>query len=190
MKKYKKLTEKDKKYLLELSRKSLRHIFKHNKEYYPDENEVTEKLRQKQATFVTLTKDGKLRGCIGKLIAVLPLYKDIIKNTYSAAFSDPRFPQLSEAELKEIKIEISILSKPEKLEYKDYNDLLEKLQKSKPGVILEHGLYNGTFLPQVWEEIPDAKDFISRLTKKAGLNDDIWKERPKIFTYKVVKFRE
>jgi len=88
------LTEDDKQFLLSLSRKALNHIFSTGEEITVKEKDIPQKLRRKQATFVTLTKKGKLRGCLGKLHPSQELYKDVIENTYSAVFADPRFPQL------------------------------------------------------------------------------------------------
>lgn len=186
-----KLTKSEQQFLLKLSRSALEHIFKTGKELTPDNSDIPKSLKQKKATFVTLTKNSNLRGCIGKLLPQYKLFKDIIKNTYSAAFGDPRFPQLIKNEVEEIKIEISILDKPEILKYKNKQDLIAKLEKEKPGVIIQHGLYSATFLPQVWTDLKTAEEFLSHLCQKAGLLKDIWqKENIEIQIYKVVKFRE
>jgi len=186
-----KLTQKDKDYLLKLSRKALEHIFKTGEEIDLSKLKISSNLKEQKATFITLTKNGELRGCIGKLLPKKELYKDVIENTYSAAFSDPRFPQLGKEELDQVKIEISILTKPKILKYKDTNDLIKKLHETKPGVILEYDLSSATFLPQVWEEIEDAKAFLSSLCTKAGLPEDMWKDPDiKVYTYNVIKFKE
>ncbi len=186
-----KLTDKEKKQLLKLSREALEYIFKTGEEIDLSELKMPDKLKEEKATFVTLTKNGQLRGCIGKLLPKKELYKDIIENTYSAAFADYRFQQLRKEELDQIKIEISILTKPELLKYKDHEDLIKKLNETKPGVILEHELSSATYLPQVWDEIKDIKSFLSSLCAKAGLPDDMWKyPNIKIYTYYVIKFRE
>lgn len=178
-------------FLLTLSRSALEHIFKTGEELKPNDSDIPKMLKEKRATFVTLTKNGMLRGCIGKLLPQKELYKDVIENTYSAAFSDPRFPQLSRNELGNISIEISILDIPKKLEYKDSKDLVIKLQKEKVGVIIQHGLYSATFLPQVREELNTPEEFLSHLCQKAGLDADTWqKEKLEIQTYKVLKFSE
>ncbi|MBD3363411.1 AmmeMemoRadiSam system protein A [Candidatus Dojkabacteria bacterium] len=177
--------------LLELSRKSLVHFFENGEKLRYEEEKIEKGLRVKRATFVTLTKDGSLRGCIGKLKAVNPICKDVIENTYSAAFSDPRFPPLSKKELDELTIEISVLDKPKILNYSNYEDLIQKLSKSKPGVILKHGFHQATFLPQVWHELPTVDEFLGHLCLKAGLPSEFWKrEKLEIQVYNVVKFKE
>jgi AmmeMemoRadiSam system protein A len=179
------------KFLLKLARKSLEYIFRTGKEFIPNNSDIPEELNDIKATFVTLTKNERLRGCIGKLKAIQELYKDVIENTYSAAFNDPRFPQLSKEELPQVKIEISVLEEPKKLKYKDSSDLIAKLAKTKPGVILGYGFYSATFLPQVWEELPEAEDFLSHLCQKAKLEPNTWKhEKLEIQTYNVAKFKE
>jgi AmmeMemoRadiSam system protein A len=186
-----KLTKSEQKQLLQLSRSALTHIFKKGEELKLNDSDIPKRLKEKRATFVTLTTNGMLRGCIGKLLPQKELYKDVLENTYSAAFSDPRFPQLTEAELADISIEISVLDKPKRLEYKNSKDLVAKLEKEEPGVIIQHGLYSATFLPQVWEELNTPERFLSHLCQKAGLEADTWqKEKLEIQTYKVVKFKE
>jgi AmmeMemoRadiSam system protein A len=181
------LNKNEKEILLKLSRNSLEHMFKFGKELDPETIKLSEKFREKKATFVTLTKYGMLRGCIGKLKPTCELYKDIIENTYSAAFSDPRFPQLSKEECKDIKIEISILDTPQRLEYKTPDELTKKLDK----VILQSGFYSATFLPQVWEELKTPDEFLSHLCQKAGLENTAWKDKNiEIYIYNVLKFKE
>lgn len=190
------LTKSEQKFILSLSRTALEHIFKTGNELGLGEIEVpkehTTHFTQKAATFVTLTIHGELRGCIGKIIATQELYKDVLQNTYSAAFGDPRFSQLRKEELPEIKIEISVLSTPSKLAYKDADELIQKLSKDKPGVVLQQGLFNSaTFLPQVWEQLPKAEQFLSHLCQKAGLSANAWKkEKLEIQTYTVENFEE
>ncbi|MDD3648424.1 MAG: AmmeMemoRadiSam system protein A [Candidatus Dojkabacteria bacterium] len=185
------LTGKDKQFLLKLSRKALIHIFETGKELTQNNSDIPDKYKEKKATFVTLTKNGQLRGCIGKLVPQLELYRDIITNTYSAAFNDPRFPQLTEEELLQIKIEISILSEPKVYNRTTPEELLRFLSKEKSGVILEMGLHSATFLPQVWKELETPREFLSQLCLKACLPQDMWKNnRVRICTYKVENFSE
>lgn len=143
---------------------------------------------KKQACFVTLTNDGELRGCIGSLKACQELWKDIMENSINAAFRDPRFSPVTLKDLNKIKIEISILSQPKKLDFKNPEDLLNKLD-NKMGIILKKGFYSSTFLPQVWEELPDKKDFLEHLSRKAGLSRDSWKDANYEF-YRVESIRE
>lgn len=149
-------------------------------------------MQEHRATFVTLKIRGRLRGCIGHLHAIQDLYKDVIDNAVASAFFDPRFPELKKEELDKIHIEISILAPPEKLECKDKEDLLEKLNDNQ-GVILTDGFNGATFLPQVWEEIPDKSEFLSHLCMKAGLPSNIWEEKSaelNIQTYSVESYEE
>jgi AmmeMemoRadiSam system protein A len=185
------LSKKDQLFLLKLSRKALEFIFKTGTELSVKDSDIPAPLFENKATFVTLTKHEELRGCIGKLIPQKELYKDVLENTYSAAFADPRFPQLSKDELKDLRIEISVLDKPKELHYENVSDLVQKLEKGKPGVILEFGLNSATFLPQVWEDLPTADEFLSHLCRKAGLSADTWKkEKMNIQIYSVLKFSE
>lgn len=158
--------------LLELSYNTIGSFLENKKLNIP--NEIIKKYCKKQACFVTITINDELRGCIGSLEPIQELYKDIIENSINAAFRDPRFPGLSKEEFDEIKIEISILSIPKKLEFKDSDDLLKKIN-NKMGLILKKGSYQSTFLPQVWEQLPDKIQFLEHLSQKAGLPKDTWK---------------
>ena len=146
------------------------------------------KLEEDGASFVTLTQKGKLRGCIGSLVARRPLIEDIIANAKNAAFRDPRFPKLSKEELSTTDIEVSILTKPELLEYSDIDDLKRKIRPNIDGVILKLDEKQATFLPQVWEELPDFESFFAHLLNKAGLSMESFKNHPQIQTYTVKKF--
>lgn len=157
------------------------------KEVKPSD-EVKKKYSNKQACFVTLTKKGKLRGCIGSLYPRQELWKDVIENSISAGFRDSRFLPLEEKELSKIKIEISVLSIPKKLEFKSPEDLLKKLN-SNYGVILQKRMNSATFLPQVWEQIPNKQSFLEQLSLKAGLSRDAWKTA-EIWVYEVEKIKE
>lgn len=168
-----------------LARKTLEAHF-NNEKFEPDE-ETKQTYKKEQACFVTLTKNGDLRGCIGSLQAYQQLWKDVQSNAINAAFHDPRFPGLSKDELNEIKIEISILSEPKKLEFKDESDLLNKIN-NKMGLILKKGFASSTFLPQVWEQIPDKRRFLENLAIKAGLNKNDWKNAD--FLYYAVEKEE
>lgn len=137
------------------------------------------------ASFVTLNKNGNLRGCIGSIVAHRKLIDDIYSNAVSAAFSDPRFNPITGDELSDLTIEVSILTKPQKLEYEDYLDLISKVTPHKDGVILKYGQYQGTFLPQVWEQLPDRREFLDHLSHKAGANPEIYKYNPEIYIYRV-----
>jgi hypothetical protein len=137
------------------------------------------------AAFVTLKYKHQLRGCIGSIIAHRKLLDDVIYNAKSAAFSDPRFASLNSDEFPFLTLEVSVLTKPEILEYEDFDDLAQKIQPNIDGLILKHGSYQGTFLPQVWEQLPEPKDFLEHLSMKAGSNQSIYKEHPTIYKYRV-----
>ncbi len=153
--------------------------------------DIKKKYSEKKACFVTLTINGELQGCIGSLEARQELWKDVVENARNAAFSDPRFPALIKDELKKVKIEISVLSIPEEIVFKDSDELKNKIRGK--GVILQSGFYSATYLPQVWEDLKDTEEFLSSLCQKAGINPHIWRERHKsirVWTYGVDKVSE
>jgi len=144
-----------------------------------------------RGTFVTLTINKQLRGCIGNLDSTDCILDGIKRNAVNAAFNDPRFPPLKKDELDRVDIEVSILTEPKPLEYRDHKELLSKLQVHTDGVILRKGLASATFLPQVWEQLPQPEKFLSHLCLKAGLPSDEWKKgHLDILTYQVQYFEE
>ncbi|MFY9143191.1 AmmeMemoRadiSam system protein A [Sulfuricurvum sp.] len=147
-------------------------------------------LAQPRATFVTLTIHGRLRGCIGSIIAHRSLIDDLVSNAESAAFHDPRFPPLSESELSDLRIEISFLTHPEAINYDDAEELSRIIRPNIDGVILRLGNYQATFLPQVWEELDDFDTFFTHLGLKAGIGNDPLSYHPEIYTYQVEKIKE
>ena len=147
-------------------------------------------LQQCGATFVTLTKDGQLRGCIGSLEAARPLGTDVAENALGAAFRDPRFPRLAADEWPRCQVEVSMLCAPKRMEFADEADLLAQLEPGVDGVILECDGKRSTFLPQVWESLPDKRAFMAELVKKAGLPADTRLARCRISRYRVAKFHE
>ncbi|MDD4881753.1 MAG: AmmeMemoRadiSam system protein A [Gallionellaceae bacterium] len=142
------------------------------------------------AVFVTLTQDGELRGCIGSLEAWRPLKQDLEDNACAAAFRDPRFPPLAADELARTRVEVSILSKPEPMTFKDEADAIARLRPGIDGVILEWGRHRGTFLPQVWEQLPEPVLFMRHLKQKAGLPADFWADDVRLSRYTVEKHKE
>jgi hypothetical protein len=142
------------------------------------------------AVFVTLTEAGQLRGCIGSLEAHRPLAEDLEANALAAAFRDPRFPPLEEGELDRLHVEVSILSKPEPMHFSNEADALSQLEPGVDGVILEHGWHRATFLPQVWDQLPNRRQFMAHLKAKAGLPTDFWAEDLRLSRYRVEKFEE
>jgi len=148
-------------------------------------------FQKKRGTFVTLTINQRLRGCIGNLEGRDSLVAGVERNAVNAAFHDPRFSPLKADELDRVDIEVSILTEPRSLEYKDGNELISKLRVHVDGVILQKGPFGATFLPQVWEQLPKPESFLSHLCKKAGLPADTWKtEHLDISTYQVQYFEE
>lgn len=142
------------------------------------------------ASFVTLTKGGQLRGCIGSLIATRPLFEDVYKNAKAAAFEDPRFPPVALDELEAITVEVSLLTPPVAVEFADKEDLKSKITPFKDGVILKKGYFQSTFLPQVWEQLPDFESFFAHLCAKGGMHQDCIDQDLQVFTYQVEKFSE
>ncbi|MCF7821945.1 MAG: AmmeMemoRadiSam system protein A [Mariprofundaceae bacterium] len=147
-------------------------------------------LNDQAATFVTLKQNNELRGCIGSLRARQSLMNDLQNNAISAAFHDPRFPPLSKDELDQTAVEVSLLSDPVPLTFSDEPDALSQLRPGMDGIIFECGSYRSTFLPQVWEQLPNPELFMSHLKQKAGLAPDFWSDDVLLYRYEVEKFAE
>ncbi len=143
------------------------------------------------ATFVTLTREGRLRGCIGNLVATETVVESVRRNALHAAFHDPRFSPLTPEELERVRIEVSVLSPPRKLTFAGPQELLARLVAGRDGVILKRGGASATFLPQVWEQLPRKEDFLGQLCLKACLSRTAWKEPgTEIEIYRVQAFEE
>ncbi len=142
------------------------------------------------ACFVTLEINGHLRGCIGSLEAYRPLFEDVHNNAVAAALHDPRFPPLTVDELANTTIEVSLLSPMQALDVQSEADTMAKLKQGQDGVVFQYGSRKATFLPQVWEQLPDAHQFLAQLRMKAGLSSDFWHPDVLIYTYTVEKFSE
>ncbi|SLM31294.1 conserved hypothetical protein [Desulfamplus magnetovallimortis] len=152
------------------------------------ENEI---FNKNSGVFVTLNMDGNLRGCIGSLESRESVKQGVARNAVNAAFHDPRFPKLTKDEFARVHMEVSILSEPSPLEYTDSEELLSKLKAGIHGVIIKKGGAQATFLPQVWEQLPDKTSFMSHLCRKAGLYSEEWKKgKLKVMTYTVQYFEE
>lgn len=185
------LNEVEKRYLLTLARDTIANALHHQPEPAVDLETLSTVLREPGASFVTLTIKGNLRGCIGSLEAHQSLAVDVREHAFQAAFEDYRFPPLSERELPETTIEISRLTKPVELVYDDPTDLPRLLQPGRDGVILQDGFRRATFLPQVWEQLPDIEAFLSHLCAKMGAPADLWKKKTlQVKTYSVEEFHE
>lgn len=147
-------------------------------------------LAEPGATFVTLTLDGELRGCIGSLEAHRPLREDVKQNALAAAFRDPRFPPLTRQEFDRVRVEVSLLSPLEPIACEGEAQALAQLRPGTDGVVFAWNGHRSTFLPQVWESLPRPVDFLERLRQKAGLPGDFWAPDVKLWRYSVAKWRE
>ena len=148
-------------------------------------------LAEPGAAFVTLTtRDGRLRGCIGSLEAWRPLADDVRANARAAAFRDPRFPPLQADELPGIRVEVSVLSEPRPLDVADEADAAARLRPGVDGVILAADGRRGTYLPQVWEQLPEPAAFLRSLKRKAGLPESGWGPEARLWVYTVEKYEE
>jgi uncharacterized protein len=187
------LSDKQGEFLLKIARKSILHELNSNLTFdkKPDKDNEISIPHDKRGTFVTLHKNKNLRGCIGIIEPVEPITIGIKQNAKNAAFNDPRFPPVNHHEMQKITLEISILTKPVKMEYKNIENLFEQLLPHEHGVIIKKDLHKATFLPQVWEQLPDKKTFLSNLCNKAGLKSDEWsKGEIEVRTYFVQHFKE
>ncbi len=185
------LTEEEKQTLLRLAREALQQGVAGQTMTALQVEGLTPTLRADGASFVTLTIRGQLRGCIGALEPYQPLAEDVREHAVAAALEDPRFPPVSRAEVDQIEIEVSRLTLPRDLAYTDTDDLLGKLKPHVDGVILRDGFRRATFLPQVWEKIPDKQEFLDNLCYKMGEPPDMWRRKHlEVLTYQVEEFRE
>lgn len=146
-------------------------------------------LDEPAATFVTLTLHGQLRGCIGSLEAYRSLYDDVTHNASAAAFGDSRFPPVAADELPAVRIEVSVLTAPQPLQFSSEADALRRLRPGIDGVILQYGRRRATFLPQVWEQLPEPHEFMAHLKQKAGLPADFRADDVRLAVYQVEKFQ-
>ena len=147
-------------------------------------------LSEPGATFVTLTQQGQLRGCIGSLKASRPLGQDVCQNALAAAFRDPRFPPLAKPELAATRIEVSLLSPQQAMRFSDEADALSQLRPGLDGIVFGCGSYRSTFLPQVWEQLPQPREFMAQLKRKAGVTEDFWSPEVTLHRYSVEKWQE
>lgn len=183
-----KLSAQDQQTCLRIARESISHGLQTGAALQVNTDDYADALQQHLACFVTLHKHGQLRGCIGALEAYQPLINDVAEHAFAAAFQDPRFPALEKNEFEQLAIEISVLGKPEPIEFKDQSDLLKQIRPGIDGLILEYEFNRGTFLPSVWEQLPDKNDFIAHLKMKAGLDRNWWNDDVKISRYETFQF--
>ena len=186
------LTQSDIDLLFDIARTALRKTtIEGDHHWQPDLNTLPDPLRQPAATFVTLHTDGKLHGCIGSVEPRLPMAWDVAKNAIAAARHDPRFPVLRPDELDRTEVEISILSPLQEVPYTTLADLLTKIRPGVDGVMVERGWQRGLLLPQVWEQIPDPREFLGHVALKAGASPDIYLDpNTKVYIFQVHSFTQ
>lgn len=176
--------------LLSLACDSIHHGFEYNRPLQIELAKSPAWLTEKHASFVTLKTGDGLRGCIGTLEARAALGDDVAKNAWAAAFRDPRFPPLAPEEMSGLTLQISILSIPEKIEFTSEQELVDKLRSGIDGLILSDRSARGTFLPSVWETLPDPAIFLRQLKLKAGLAADYWSDSIGVMRYSTETFSE
>ncbi len=174
--------------LLAVAWESIRHGLAVGAPWQPNPADYPDILRAPRAAFVTLHRRGALRGCIGHLEACQPLVLDVADNAFAAAFRDPRFGRLEPWELEDLDLDCSVLTPPRPLLFRDEPDLLRQLRPQVDGLILEDGWARGTFLPAVWESLPEPRQFLNELKRKAGLPASHWSATLKVSCYQTESF--
>lgn len=182
------LSAADRQTLLDIARRSIRQGLDQGRPLAVEPDDFDMPLRAVRASFVTLNLNGMLRGCIGHLEATQPLVEDVADNAFAAAFRDPRFPPLSEQEFAALELHLSVLTPTEPLPCDSESDLLQKMRPYRDGLILSEGVHRGTFLPSVWEQLPEPKEFLRHLKRKAGLADDHWSDELEVYRYETESF--
>lgn len=182
----------ERKILMHLARGTLEAVVNETSIPLVDDEKLSPDLKADKGCFVTLTKKGELRGCIGYIFPNGPLYKAVMANAHNAALRDRRFTRVRTDELKDIEIEISVLTVPRELPFRSPDDLLGKLRPGVDGVVLRGGKkHSSVYLPQVWEQIPDKTKFMNRLAVKAGLPEWIWRQgNVTVLTFQAEVFHE
>ncbi|MGD8925745.1 MAG: AmmeMemoRadiSam system protein A [Thioalkalispiraceae bacterium] len=182
------LNQQEQQQLINLAKESIQYGLEHGQRLSVDINDFPATLTPVRASFVTLKINNQLRGCIGTLTAHSPLVIDIADNSFAAAFKDPRFPPLSKAEFESLEYHISILSEPEPMKVQSEEDLLTQLRPDIDGLVLHEGNRRSTFLPSVWESLPEPRSFLEHLKQKAGLPADYWSDTIHFERYTVEEF--
>jgi AmmeMemoRadiSam system protein A len=181
-------TERDQ--LLQIARQSIRNGLRGGDALEVCLRDVPDALTSPLGVFVTLTRQDSLRGCIGAMQSSEPLAQSVAESAHGAAFHDPRFPRLAADELEQVVIEISILSPMEPLATTSRSDLLSTLRAEVDGLLLQDRHYRSTFLPKVWQQLPDPEDFLNHLLAKAGLPTDHWSTTLQFYRYRTISFNE
>ncbi len=169
--------------ILETAAKSIRYFWEHKKELSVDPEDFPPALREKRAAFVTLKKRADLRGCIGSIVATRPLISDVAHNAHAAAFLDSRFLPLTPVEWSDLHLSVSVLTEPVPISFSDEDSFYAQLVPGRDGLILRDGSRSATFLPSVWESLPEPRSFIRHLKRKAGIPEDKPMERITVLRY-------
>ena len=177
-------------FLLGLARESIDYGFDNKAPLPVRLNELPTALREPAATFTTLRLAGALRGCCGRLEVAEPLATDVVHSAFTAAFRDPRFEPLRRDEFAAIKLEISVLTPMQSMQVADEADLLEQLQPGVDGLVIAEGWRRATFLPKVWESLPEPRQFLGQLKLKCGLPQDYWSSRLEFRRYRTTTYVE
>lgn len=182
------ISPEEKQQLLDIARRSIRSGLDTGKALTIDHTEFNGNLTAAFGTFVTLKQQGELRGCMGCLQTSDTLVQSVANSAFNAAFRDPRFPKLSENEIPQTELEISVLSEMEPMPAKNREDLLNQLKPGIDGLLLEDGPYRSTFLPKVWDDLKRPDEFLEHLLAKAGLAPDYWSETLCFSRYHTISF--
>lgn len=176
--------------LLDVARHAIVEGLDHGHAWLPEQDGYAFSLREPGASFVTLTRAGELRGCRGMLEAVRPLVQDVAHNAYLTAFDDPRFPPVAPLEFADLAIEISVLSALEWLAIGSEAELLARLRPHVDGLVLQDGYERATFLPKVWDKLPEPQEFVTHLKWKAGWPADYWSDTLRVYRYTTETFTQ
>jgi len=182
------INNEDKKILRETAKQSIAYGLKNQQALSVNLQDFNDTLQTHAASFVTLNLHHQLRGCIGTLEACQPLINDVAEHAFAAAFQDPRFPAVTENELDQLQIHISVLTPTSPMQFSSEKDLLNQLQPAKDGLILQSGFNKGTFLPSVWKQLHTPEEFLNHLKIKAGLKANDWPDDIKVFRYETTVF--
>lgn len=174
--------------LVELAKRSIAYGLEHKRAIGVTLSDYEEQLQHHRACFVTLHLEGQLRGCIGSLEARRPLVEDVAENAFAAAFRDPRFNPLRASELDALELSISVLTPSTEIDFDSQQDLIDQIRPGVDGLILQEGHHRGTFLPTVWEQLPQAEQFLRQLKIKAGLAPDYWSNDLRVSRYETESF--
>lgn len=174
--------------LLDIARRSIESGLASGQPLHVTPSEYHRDLKVVRASFVTLQIEGRLRGCIGHLEAVQPLVVDVAENAFAAAFRDPRFSPLSAQEWPDVDVHLSLLTLAQPIQFDDEPDLIRQLRPREDGLIFQDGPNRGTFLPSVWESLPEPEDFLVQLKLKAGLAANHWSDRVEVYRYHTESF--